>query len=439
MKKLLSLHSLLTIIIFFSFTENPSAKLSEEKINKKKTGWYVTGLPLLNYSSDNGLGYGARLYLYNNGSRTDKYFEKSPYCTQIYAQFFTTTEGFSFHELNLDMYNIFGTKYRVKSAFEFDRRINANFYGTGAQTTRNGLQDFYGNKYSTYDDYEHFLKSNSYQYYKYNNYQYKKPRYRLSFLGDITSSIKFLTGFEILWTDIDSWNRKKFEDEDDDTHTSGITLLDLWSNNIVGLKGGWTNAVKLGVAYDTRDYAPDPGSGLYIDYSFKLADTIFASDYEFYRSTIGARTYITLFKPLVLALRLGFTDTSGGTPFYELNNLDFLFWPQEGLGGHLTLRGYPLNRFVSETMTLGNMEFRFKFAEITPFNQRFEFKLVTFVDAGNVYDEAFDPFKDPGFNDYKFSYGGGLVIAWNLATIIHAYYGISCETSAISINFDHSI
>ena len=35
--------------------------------------------------------------------------------------------------------------------------------------------------------------------------------------------------------------------------------------------------------------------------------------------------------------------------------------------------------------------------------------------------------------------GGGIVIAWNQATIIHIYYGMSDETSALSIDFKHAI
>ena len=141
---------------------------------------------------------------------------------------------------------------------------------------------------------------------------------------------------------------------------------------------------------------------------------------------------------LVLALRAGYTDTSGGTPFFEMQTFGFLFEIQEGLGGNRTHRGYPRNRFVAETMTLGNMELRFKVGEATPGTQRFAFKLIAFVDTGNVYDNAAAPITDPRFNDYKFSYGGGLVIAWNMATILHIYYGASKEDSLISIDFNHS-
>ena len=54
-----------------------AAILSDVNISKKKEGWYPTGLPLVNYSSDDGFGYGARAYLFYNGYHDDKYYEKT--------------------------------------------------------------------------------------------------------------------------------------------------------------------------------------------------------------------------------------------------------------------------------------------------------------------------------------------------------------------------
>ena len=52
------------------------ARLSDEDLAKKKEGWYPTGLPLVNFSTDAGLGYGARIFGYNNGLRTDPHFDE---------------------------------------------------------------------------------------------------------------------------------------------------------------------------------------------------------------------------------------------------------------------------------------------------------------------------------------------------------------------------
>ena len=78
-----------------------AAKLSEDTLAKKKEGWYPTGLPLVNFSSDDGFGYGVRGYVYYNGSKDDPYFDSTPYFMQLYAQFFATTGGANPEPINL--------------------------------------------------------------------------------------------------------------------------------------------------------------------------------------------------------------------------------------------------------------------------------------------------------------------------------------------------
>ncbi len=162
------------------------------------------------------------------------------------------------------------------------------------------------------------------------------------------------------------------------------------------------------------------------------------SDYDFDRHTAAARIFLNPFSPIVLALRGAYTDANGDVPFFEMNKFAFALSRWDGLGGNRTLRGFKQDRFVGRTMTMGNAEVRLSFAEIAGVGQRFEFKVIGFVESGNVYDKAGDPFNEPRWNDYKTSYGGGLVIAWNLATIIHAYYGVSAEDTGIFVNFEHN-
>ncbi len=64
----------IVLCLFFALQNAMAARLSDEDLSKKIEGWYPTGLPLVNYDSDNGFGYGVRVYLYNNGTRDDEYF-----------------------------------------------------------------------------------------------------------------------------------------------------------------------------------------------------------------------------------------------------------------------------------------------------------------------------------------------------------------------------
>jgi len=158
-----------SLLVAFSMlaTSLNAAKLSEATLKKKKEGWYPTGLPLINYTTDTGLGYGLRLYLYYNGSREDQYFDTAPYFFQMYIQYFATTLGRYYHEVNVDMPYFMKTKFRIRAAFAYDKNLNANYFGLGSEAADQKLTNpVTGEEYDTYEDYEEeFLKSDNKQNY----------------------------------------------------------------------------------------------------------------------------------------------------------------------------------------------------------------------------------------------------------------------------------
>jgi len=430
MKKQLQLLCCLLFIASFP-TSIFAQRLNEEDLAKKKEGWYPTGLPLLSFNSDNGFGYGALVYMYFNGNREDKYFDMTPYFMKLYVSYFATTKGIRKYTISIDFPYVMGSKFRLKAALRYERAQNANYFGIGADAAKAKLTDNTGNTYSKYKDYyDNFL--NMYKsYYKWNNYNSTQPQSWIYIYRNLTDEIKILGGFKFIKTDVDFWDGRR--------HNDNLQLGTLLSREQPrGYKGGWSNFARVGVAYDTRDFEPDPKNGVFIDYAFEVSGCSVGSDYNFNRSTAAARFYKALISSLVLALRIAYTDANKNIPFYEMNYFGFALERRTGLGGNKTLHGFKKDRFVGKTMTMGNAELRWQFFEVTGVGQRFGFKLVGFTDTGNVYDRAGDPFSKPCWGDYHHSYGGGLVIAWNLATLIHVYYGRSKEDTGLFIDFYHN-
>ena len=438
MKKLF--YMVTTLLLFFVFIGSSFAaqKLSPDVVEKKKEGWYITGLPLVAYSTDEGFGYGVRIYWYDNGPRDGEFFEYQPYKMQIYGQFYMTTKWSQYHELNMDWYNIFGTNFRVNTALVYDAKLAEFYFGTGARTTAVGLQAADGTSYDNFADYEKgFLNSDGNVYSKYNLYEYKKPNWFANLYGTISEDFKYIVGLRIAYTDINDYSGDAATDAAD-AASARVTKLGL--ETPLGYGGGWTNYLMIGVAWNTLDYEPDPRNGFNLDFSFKTSGIWLGSEYDNYRETLAGRYYLTIWKPVTFAFRLGYTMSQGEMPFYDMGYFEFPYGRQAGLGGNRTLRGFPNNRFVGKNMILGNIEARWSFAEVTPWGQRFEFKLVGFYDVGNVYDEAYHLFSKPKFGDYQHSGGAGLVVAWNQATIIHVYWAMSAEYMAqIYVNFEHAI
>jgi hypothetical protein len=161
------------------------------------------------------------------------------------------------------------------------------------------------------------------------------------------------------------------------------------------------------------------------------------SDYSYHVHTAGFRGYYTFFNKLTFGFRVSYYDSNSSTPFYELGEFFFFDETQSGLGGSRTNLGYKKKRFIGNTLTAGQLEARYFIGEKKFGSQLFGLQLIGFVDTGNVYDYADEPFNNPRFSKYKTSYGGGLAVPWNLNTIVHLFYAQSKEDVGFSIDFMH--
>lgn len=125
-----------------------------------------------------------------------------------------------------------------------------------------------------------------------------------------------------------------------------------------------------------------------------------------------------------MAGRLGVGHIFGNqAPFFEFQDQ----WSPDGsinaLGGKQSLRGFRANRFLGRSLAFGNVELRYRLAEVAFRKQRFSFGIAPFLDAGTVRNT----WQDLSFKNIKVSYGAGARIAWNQSTVLSFDYGISKE------------
>lgn len=86
-------------------------------------------------------------------------------------------------------------------------------------------------------------------------------------------------------------------------------------------------------------------------------------------------------------------------------------------------------------MNFNNVELRYRFAQLNILNQHFTFSIVPFIDAGAVWD---DLYRINNINNFRFSEGTGLRIAWNVNTILRFDYAISNEDKQFFFNLSHA-
>ncbi|TQF12474.1 hypothetical protein FJV41_28880, partial [Myxococcus llanfairpwllgwyngyllgogerychwyrndrobwllllantysiliogogogochensis] len=99
----------------------------EALVPPPRTGWRVQGLPLLNFNSDEGFGYGARLLLVDAGDGTYR-----PYRHSLIAQFFQTTRGVATHRLMMDSPRFFDSDWRLGLDLSFINERFSPYFGQGA-------------------------------------------------------------------------------------------------------------------------------------------------------------------------------------------------------------------------------------------------------------------------------------------------------------------
>jgi outer membrane protein assembly factor BamA len=171
------------------------------------------------------------------------------------------------------------------------------------------------------------------------------------------------------------------------------TLLtsDCASGRLLGCGGGWDNVLRLALSLDTRDFEPDPNSGVYAELSGEYGTRALASQYQYTRVMLSVRGFyspIPRAADLVLAVRGLYEIQTTGTPFFSESILPFIDDDHAGLGGVKTLRGYAQNRFVGPIIALTNYELGWTFLKFHLLKQEIALIAVPFVDMGRVFDDV---------------------------------------------------
>jgi hypothetical protein len=419
--------------------------LTPDDLARKNEGSHVTGVPLAAYSVDFGFGGGARVYYFWNGMRADPRFAETPYLHRIFVQAFATTRGTQYHWIDYDAPRILDSEYRVRAQLVLGRNTNANYFGHGDVQRRlrfPGSSTTFG-KLDDYVDAEQRSVGGT-AYSKYDQFDLLRPvaiaSLERAFLG---RRVRVMGGFGVGYARIRDYTGKQVDAVDE----AGMDVQaiqaptrvreDCDAGTLVGCDGGWDSFLRVGAAYDTRDFEPDPNRGVFADLEIDGGTTVLGSAFSYVRAILAVRGWwspIPDRADLVLAGRFYFYAQSAGTPFFKMNELPFTEDPRFGMGGHRTLRGFRQDRFVDHVMSGTNAEIRWTFARTEIKRQKLAFIVAPFVDLGRTFSQLADLTPRGWFA----SYGGALRISWNLSTLVTADYGFCSEGSGFYANFGHT-
>jgi hypothetical protein len=426
-----------------------SKRLSDDDYARKKEGSYVTGLPLFSYDPDYGFGLGARAYYYYDGGRSDALFPYTPYLDRLYVQVFASTGGEQEHVIDYDAPALPNANYRVRATLEYDAATDWPYFGIGSRSMRplsfSGAPGVTFAKMSNYNTATSTVFPDGMTFARYNVYELRRPVLQLALERNMLGGVlRSMVGTNISYGAIHDYTGDSTAtgNKDANGHTvyapEAMTLLaaDCAARRIVGCNGGWDNVLRLALSVDTRDFEPDPNSGVYAELSGEFGTALLGSQYEYMRLMLSVRAFyspIPRVADLVVAARALYEIQTTGTPFFTETLLPFIDDNHSGLGGFRTLRGYRQNRFVGPVMALTNYELRWTFLKFHAVGQDFGLIAAPFLDMG----VAFDDVEHTSLGGWARAQGMGLRIAWNEATIIMIDYGFSSEDNGLYLNFNH--
>ncbi|HWZ23328.1 MAG TPA: DUF5982 domain-containing protein [Cytophagaceae bacterium] len=443
-------------IIKLPFAIANEKMLSDEDLSNKKEGTYFAGVPEISSDPINGFGYGVEGSVIFNGKRTDPFFAYTPYRKQLDVVLFNTSKNQREIALKLDVPYIFDSKWRLRVEAAYEVNPNLLYFGTTEKSLK--PLSYYPNNDSTqnpvtnarYKDYSKALETTNGNYNNSFYNGYTKEEYIFNMSGErsyMDGKLRLLAGIEAAWLNITTFDGKTNKHSIDPVtgqtsySTNAPTRISQDFNNgsIVGVGKNFVDFLQVGIVYDTRDLEPDPGKGIFAELTNEFSNKALGSAFNFNKTFVQVKVYKKLFpsvfKKLIFASRIGFGYTAGNAPFFEYQDQWSSEGSIEGLGGANTIRGYKQGRFLGRVMDFANFELRCRFIQGTVFKQHIALSAVPLFDVGGVWDNLSRLNK---INNYRYSEGLGMRVAWNVSTILRFDYAVSKEDNQFFFTFSHA-
>lgn len=405
-------------------------------LKDKRENRYLTGFPAIGWDPETGFNYGAAVQWFDNGPADSPFFRYTPYRQRVAVAATGSTGGSTRALVGYDRPYVADSPWRLRMAGIYERNKYQNYFGIGESTL--GPLTFPGSTrtYDNFDDYVDALeqKTGGQTWARYNDYDKTQAGAVITVERDIWGGwVRPLLGLQFTHVDVSDYTGDRI---DGAVMQPTRLFTDNQAGQIIGYNGGWDNAVKIGLTLDTRDFEPDPASGAMVQVVGRVSSEMLGSAFNYQQVTLTGRGFHNLLgniERLILAGRLTYVMQFGDVPFYSASNIPLTEGDINGLGGHATMRGFVVDRFVGDAAALASGELRWSFAETMIRKQHLRLMLVPFVDSGRVFDGV----DQTTLRDWKLDAGVGFRLAWNLSTIVSFDWARSSEGSLFYMELGH--
>lgn len=306
-----------------------------------RTGCDPAGLPLVNFTSDKGVGYGAYLAgtCYGPEGSGDL-----PFRAQLAVQYYATTAGYAYHKVLADLPGFLGTRLRLDAMLGYEDWDDAFYFGLGNDAPRLPEADTPDGYYTVGQD-----------------SVWATLGLRAPLVGELELFGRYLL------------------------RSAAITVYDgtLAAEQLpFGHEGGVLSQLQLGLLHDTRDTEPNTRQGHFSELSVRGAHPAVLSDFATWGANLTDRRW-TESGRWVFAARNGLDVQGGEAPFFHLHVMGGTQVLE--LGGAQQLRGLFVGRYRGNLSYFGTFEARRSTATFSLGRADFEWMVAPFVDAVRVW------------------------------------------------------
>ena len=369
MKKLLALAAAALLICPAAFAQEEEPVQAKKEV---KTGWTLSALPSISFSSDLGFQYGAfgEVYYYGDG----------------------TTYPDPLHLFKWEVSHF--TKGRTRFFLAYDSKYlipNMRISGSATYMT-DPMYYMYGFNGSA-QTYSPMLDHQVVEDHSQAFYNMKRNMFRglLDFQGKITDNLSWAGGINYWHFNMGNFNGDKYDYDPDYTLYNRYIDYGVIKENEAA--GGDRLELKAGLVFNNRDVETASNRGVWAELYLSGSPDVFGDGFNYLKLNAHFRHYISLpinikaGKP-VFAYHLAYQGTlAGETPFYMQQNITTLVLKQmisEGIGSSNTIRGLMANRVIGDGYAWGNFELRVKLVRFTLFKQFFYVAVNPFFDCGMI-------------------------------------------------------
>ncbi len=312
--------------------------------SKTPQPWDFMAVPLVNFTSDRGLGYGAFGAVFHRGAAAS---EKTPYSLSVGGQFYQTTGGYAFHKLLLDFPNIGGTGLRADLTSGYESWDSAWYFGLGNNRPRLRVNE------TPERFYESELDS-----------LWAVPNLRIP----LSEPWQLFAGVIFRSTAVNAY-------------PDSLLAID----QPPGIEGGCLLMGSIGLMIDTRDQEPTPSRGLWSELSVRGGHRSLGSDWTSGGLNATHRHWIPVDEKgkVIFAYRVGFDAHGEDMPFFQQHILGGSQWVD--LGGNIALRGLPNGRYRGYRVIYGSFEARWLTGTARFDATQLDLLVVPFIDWGRVW------------------------------------------------------